>query len=127
MSNTTQKHLHRDKQRSIVDGWSPNFEYNVGNVKKHAVGHAGNYVLRVVQNNGYMRIVYVGNAKNLQAGLLHHLSGTKNKNLKLHMNDHMLFFQCREAETKEERNGVERNLLQKYSPECNQSMPVSAA
>lgn len=127
MVSTSQKHLSRSQQRSVVDGWSPNFEYNIDNVKKHAARHAGNYVLRVVQNNGYMRIVYVSSAKNLQIGLLQHLPYTKNKNLRSHMDDHMVFFQCREAETKEERDSVERSLFQKYSPECNQSIPISAA
>ncbi|RNJ80745.1 MAG: hypothetical protein D9C04_00110 [Nitrosopumilus sp. B06] len=124
MASMTREHLRNSQQRSIVDGWSPNFEYNADNVKKHTVRHAGNYVLRVVQNNRHMRIVYVGRAEDLQARLLHHLSDTKNKSLRSHMDEHMVFFQWREAEI-DERADVEKTLLQKYSPECNQDMPVS--
>lgn len=94
--------------------------YSESGVTAYVPTTAGVYLLWVKLKNGKWRCFYVGQAKNLEARLLDHLSeAEENDCLKTKVSKYVCGFEYAAVGRQEDRDGIEKFLYDHYSPECN--------
>jgi len=82
---------------------------------------AGVYKISVQLKNGKLRSIYVGQADNLKARFLQHLSTSEaNPCIKKNVSDFVCYFRYTLVPRQEDRNAIEKHLLKRFSYECNQ-------
>lgn len=98
--------------------------YSEYKVKKQATTKAGVYLLWVKLKNGKWRCFYAGQAKDLKARLLDHLSDDEeNRCIKENVTKYICGFEYAEVSKQTDRDGIEKYLYNHYSPKCNQTEP----
>jgi excinuclease UvrABC nuclease subunit len=98
--------------------------YSESEVKRHVPRDAGVYLLWVKLKNDKWRCFYAGQAKDLEARLLEHLSDNEeNECLKTNVSKYICGFEYAKVGLQRDRDGVEKFLYDHYKPECNGSDP----
>lgn len=99
--------------------WSNRNSYTKTNVQKYAPLTSGVYRLIYKKGDEYY-VFYVGQSNNLERRLLEHLSSSEEDPcIKRHLRDYECFFRFVEISSLDERNRLEREQIQEYSPNCN--------
>jgi len=110
----------------MVITWSGFFTpYNERKVRDNVPYEAGVYLLWVKLKEGKnWRCFYVGQAKDLEARLLEHLSeDEENECLSNKVNRKVCGFEYAEVGDQDNRDGIERYLYDQYKTECNEREP----
>jgi excinuclease UvrABC nuclease subunit len=102
--------------------WSERYQYNTEkDVNSYAPSKAGVYRLIYHSGDKYY-VFYVGQSENLKERLLSHLNTSEpNACIKKHLKDYTCYFRCIEVTTQEERNKIEEQQIDEYSPSCNKT------
>jgi len=99
--------------------WSNRNSYSKANVQKYVPLTSGVYRLIYKTGDKYY-VFYVGQSNNLERRLLEHLSsGEEDLCIKRHLRDYECFFRFVEISSLNERNRVEREQIEEYTPSCN--------
>ncbi len=105
--------------------WSGFFTpYTETKVKAVAPESAGVYLLWVQLKTEKWKCFYAGQASNLKSRLLEHLSiNEENKCIKTNVNNYICGFEFAKVAIQNDRDGIERYLIDYYNPECNNYVP----
>ena len=108
-------------KKKLILEWSQYVEYTFDNVQKYAPNDAGVYKIGFVQNDGKLRVCYVGQAQDIDTRLKQHLNldNEQNECLRERLKKYKSEFSFAKVATQENRNGVERALYYHYTPTCN--------
>ena len=103
--------------------WSAFFGYEVYNSNK-IPKEKGVYEFFVRLKSGGSRIIYVGQAEDLQKRSVdHQLDSEQNECLKKHLKDNKWDFRHALLSLEADRQDAEQALYDKHKPECNQVRP----
>ena len=101
--------------------WRP---YNVADVQAHVPHSPGVYMIRVLLRGGGQRVIYVGQASDLQDRLLDHLSPSEeNACLRDHVAKHELEHTWVVLTSAAARGEEESTKITEHNPECNTQHP----
>lgn len=100
--------------------WSKYIKYIEKNVNNIIPKNSGVYKLSAEQNDGSVKVRYVGQAKNLLERSLQHLSESEeNDALKESISKYIYWISFAEVNKKEDRDAVEKALYNHYKPKFN--------
>jgi len=108
-------------KRKIRLDWKGYYEYTIDNVQKYAPTTAGVYKIGIKQQDGNLKVRYVGQADDLDRRLKEHLDfeNEKNKCLIERLQKYHARFSFVEVGIQNDRDGVEKALYDYYEPICN--------
>lgn len=99
--------------------WSERYPYAEDDVRAHAPNSGGVYRL-INQDGEKYYVFYVGQSDDLERRLLEHLSsGEPNACIRRYLRDHSCFFRSMEVASQSERDRIEQEQIDEYSPACN--------
>jgi len=99
--------------------WSERYSYTEANVKRYAPTSGGVYRL-VAKSDEKYPVFYVGQSEDLQDRLLNHLSASEpNSCIKRHLGNYSCFFRFLRVGSAADRDRIEKQQIQKFSPTCN--------
>lgn len=101
--------------------WSGRFQYTDKNVNSYAPSKAGIY--RIIYHSGDKYYVfYIGQSDNLKERLISHLNTSEtNSCIKKHLKDYTCYFRYIEVTSQAERDKIEAEQIDEYSPSCNKT------
>ena len=109
-------------KRNLSLDWNGYYPYDYDSVNKHAPITAGVYKIALMQNDGDLRVIYVGQTDNHDRRLKEHLDFRNEQNVKLveSLKKYQAHFSYAKAPLKEDRDGAERALYLYYGANlCN--------
>ncbi len=99
--------------------WTDRYRYTQENVDSHAPSSPGIYRLIYHSGDKYY-VFYVGQSDSLQQRLGEHLNSSEpNACIKRHLKDYTCYFRYMEISTQVERDRIEKEQIEEYSPSCN--------
>jgi excinuclease UvrABC nuclease subunit len=108
--------------------WQRYLPYNLLNVQRFAPSLAGVYKLAVDLQNGKKRVIYVGQAVDLEARLRDHLSEWEtNVDLASMIGQYRCSFALALLPHQADRDAAERALYLHFRPACNDQEPSGPA
>lgn len=114
--------------RTVNLAWQRYLPFSLANVQAHAPVQAGVYKIAVNLLNGQKRVVYVGQAADLDSRLKDHLSEWE---CNLDLYNLVRQFQCSFAlalvPLQANRDAAERALYLNFRPQCNTQVPTGPA
>jgi excinuclease UvrABC nuclease subunit len=114
------------RRRDMKISWSSfHSTYDERTVKRYVPTEAGIYLLWVKLKEGKKwRCFYVGQARNLEARLLQHLSSKEDNDcLRKKVSDRVCGFKYAKVGRQADRDGIEKYLYDHYKPQCNEVDP----
>lgn len=99
------------------------YRYTLENVNEFASIKSGVYKISFKQDTGYLKVRYIGQAKNILDRLKQHLDfkNEKNECLVERLRQYHAEFAYAVVDSQEDRDGAERALYNYYEPICNNS------
>jgi excinuclease UvrABC nuclease subunit len=115
-------------RRTVRLAWQRYLPFSLANVQAYAPVQAGVYKIAVNLVNGKKRVVYVGQAADLDARLKDHL-GEWESNLDLYMmvRQYQCSFALAVVSLQADRDAAERALYLNFRPSCNTQEPSGPA
>ena len=116
-------------KRKLHLTWNGYFKYTSDSVSKNVPENAGVYKISVSQQDGTLKVHYVGQSENLQERLKEHLeiSNEQNKYLAKHISKYSCSYKFALVSKQEDRDAAERALYMHYKPECNDADAIPDA
>lgn len=101
--------------------WSNYIDYTFDNVQKYAPNNSGVYKISIVQNDGSLKVRYVGQTNDLDKRLKEHLDfdNEPNECLREKLEKYNSKFSFAKLDGQKNRDGAEFVLYNHYKPECN--------
>ncbi len=113
-------------KRTLQLDWQGYYEYITDNVQKYAPATGGVYKISIKQNDGTLKVRYIGQANNLDRRLKEHLDTDNEPNecLAERIKKYHAEFSFAEINEQEDRDGAELALYNHYTPVCNDSVDI---
>ncbi len=107
--------------RTIKLDWKGYYSYTQSNVQSYAPAKPGVYKIGIEQQDGTLKVRYVGQAKDLDERLKKHLDldNEPNECLAERLRKYTAHFSFAEIDAQSDRDGAERALYNHYKPTCN--------
>ena len=100
--------------------WSKVYRLTSDNVDEYVPESPGVYRISVELKNNKLKVVYVGQTKDLEDRLNQYVnSDTDNDCLLNHLEKHICYFRVAKVADDDDRDGAERALYDHFKPECN--------
>jgi excinuclease UvrABC nuclease subunit len=115
-------------RRTVTLTWQRYLPFSLPNVRAFAPVKAGVYKIAVNLTNGKKRVIYVGQAANLDSRLRDHL-GQWESNLDLYrlVRQYQCSFALAPVPLQADRDAAERALYLNFYPQCNTQVPTGPA
>lgn len=105
--------------------FSKYISYTKAKVMLNVPEKAGVYKIAVELKNGKKRVIYLGQASNLEERLLDHLQSSEpNECLKNNVSKYKVHCAWAEVSKQTDRDTEEAELIKHYDPECNRQHPA---
>lgn len=115
-------------RRTVTLAWQRYLPYNLANVQRFAPIKAGVYKIAVNLLNGKKRVIYVGQAADLDARLKDHLGEwEENSSLYTLVRQYQCSFALALLPLQTDRDATERALYLHFRPSCNGQEPTGPA
>jgi hypothetical protein len=115
-------------RRTVTLGWQRYLPYTLANVQRFAPVKAGVYKIAVHLTTGRKRVIYVGQATDLDARLKDHLSEWEtNSSLYSIVRQYQCSFALALVPLQADRDAAERALYLHFRPSCNEQEPLGPA
>ena len=113
--------LYSTMKRRLHLTWNGYYKYTSDSVSRNVPEEAGVYKISVSQQDGTLKVHYVGQSENLQKRLKEHLDieNEQNECLARHISKYSCSYKFALVPKQEDRDAVERALYIHYRPECN--------
>lgn len=113
--------LNSDFMKKLELIWQKYSKYTRTNVQRDAPTKGGVYKIALRQQNDKLKVIYVGQANDLDRRLKEHLDldNEKNECLASRLKKYNAEFSFAEISTQTERDGAEKALYNHYKPVCN--------
>lgn len=107
--------------KSLKLDWQGYYKYVPESVQKYAPTNGGVYKISFEQNDGKLKVRYVGQANDLDRRLKEHLDlkNEENECLAGRLRKYRAEFAFAEISTQNDRDGAEKALYDYYKPVCN--------
>lgn len=111
--------------RTVTLTWQRYLPFSLAHVEAYSLARPGVYKIAVNLKNGKKRVVYVGQAANLEARLRVHLS-ERESNLGLYnlLREYQCSFAIAVVPFQADRDAAERALYLHFRPPCNTQVPT---
>jgi excinuclease UvrABC nuclease subunit len=115
-------------RRTVTLAWQRYLPFSLADVQAYAPVQAGVYKIAVNLVNGQKRVVYVGQAADLDSRLKDHLSEWES-NLDLYslVRQYQCSFALAAVPLQADRDAAERALCLNFRPQCNTQVPNGPA
>lgn len=115
-------------RRTVTLAWQRYLPFSLANVQAYAPVQAGVYKIAVNLVNGQRRVVYVGQAADLDSRLKDHLSEWEcNLDLYNLVRQYQCSFALALVPLQADRDAAERALYLNFRPQCNTQVPTGPA
>jgi excinuclease UvrABC nuclease subunit len=114
--------------RTVTLAWQRYLPFSLANVQVYAPVQAGVYKIAVNLLNGKKRVIYVGQAADLDSRLKDHLSEWEcNLDLYNLVRQYQCSFALAAVPLQADRDAAERALYLNFRPQCNTQVPIGPA